>query len=229
VTDLVRQTVQPVVRPLRGQDEIELRRLFRETLVMGRPLPFGLADGGRYESLCLDWYLGDARDNAAVVDAGGQIVGFALVCTDQASYRRWIRARAARYALYSVLTLLRTNPRSSISRFHRRRLRDGWVMMRSPAPPFDAHAHINVLPHRLATWAGLSLLHCVDERCRREGLDGWYGEINALEGKRAGALARVVGPVVHRAPNHTLTWLVGRPVERLTVARTLSSPGGMMT
>ena len=220
------ETIEPVVRPFGGQDELELRRLFRETLVLGRPLPFPLADDGRYESLCLDWYLDRARDNAAVVDAGGQIVGFALVCTDQAAYRRWVRARAARYALYSVRTLLSTDPRSSLSRFHRHRLHDGWVMARSPAPAFNAHAHINVLPHRLATWAGLSLLHCVDERCRREGLDGWYGEINAVVGKRASALTRVVGPVVHRAPNHTLTWLVGRPVERLTVTRTLSSPDG---
>ncbi len=36
-----------------------------------------------------------------------------------------------------------------------------------------------------------------------------------------GALERFVGSIVHRAPNHTLSWLMGRPVERLTVARTL--------
>jgi hypothetical protein len=26
---------------------------------------------------------------------------------------------------------------------------------------------------------------------------------------------------VHRAPNYTLSWLAGRPIERLTVARTI--------
>jgi len=192
---------------------------------MGRPLPFSLADGGRYESLCLDWYLGSGRSNAAVVDVDGEIVGFALVCTDQADYRRWIRSRAAGYARYSVVTLLRTNPRSPIARFHRCRLWDGWVMMRSPTP-YPAHAHVNVLPHRLASWAGLSLVKCVDDHCRRAGLPGWYGEINAPVGKRASALERVVGPIVYRAPNHTLTWLKGRPVERLTVARTVSSADG---
>ena len=58
MTDAVRvQKAQPVVRPLTEGDEAELRRLFRETMVMGRSLPFFLADGGRYESLCLDWYL----------------------------------------------------------------------------------------------------------------------------------------------------------------------------
>jgi hypothetical protein len=99
-------------------------------------------------------------------------------------------------------------------------------MLRSPAPPFPAHAHINVLPHQLARWAGLSLVDSVDERCRRAGLPGWYGEINAPVGKRARALERIVGPIVHRAPNHTLSWLTGRPVERLTVARALP-PGGV--
>ena len=227
MTGTVRQhAADAVVRPLTERDEVELRRLFRETLVMGRPLPFPLADGGRYEALCLDWYLGTGRRDAAVVDADGQIVGFALVCTDQAAFRRWVRARAARYALYSVLTLVRTSPRSPVARFHRCRLRDGWVMMRSPTPSLPAHAHINVRPHRLAGWAGLSLLNCVDERCCRAGLPGWYGEINALVGRRASALERVVGSIVHRAPNHTLSWLMGRPVERLTVARTLPSTGG---
>jgi hypothetical protein len=208
-----------VVRPLTERDEAEVRRLFRETLVMGRPLPFSLADGGRYESLCLDWYLGAGRQDAAVVDVSGEIAGFALVCVDQAAYRRWVRVRAGRYALHSLLTLIRTDPRSPVSRFHRCRLRDGWVMVRSPAPPYPAHAHINVLSHQLERWAGLSLLRCVDERCRRAGVPGWYGEVNAPVGRRLTALERVVGPVVYRAPNHTLSWLLDGPVERLTVAR----------
>jgi hypothetical protein len=77
------------------------------------------------------------------------------------------------------------------------------------------------LAHELARWAGKALLDFVDERCRQAGLPGWYGEINAPVGRRASALERVVGPVVHRAPNHTLSWLMDRPVERLTVARTV--------
>jgi hypothetical protein len=223
MTQSVRErSAQPVVRPLTAGDEATLRRLFHETMVMGRPLPFSLADGGRYESLCLDWYLGSGREGAVVVEADGEIVGFALVCTDQAGYQRWVRGRAARYAVYSVLTLCRTSPRSPLARFHRCRLRDGWVMWRSAPPPFPAHAHVNVLPHRLARWAGKSLLESVDERCRAAGVAGWYGEINALVGKRAGALERVVGPIVCRAPNHTLSWLMGAPVERLTVTRAVS-------
>lgn len=213
--------VGPVVRPLRASDEVHLRRLFRETLVLGAPLPFLLADGGRYEALCLDWYLGRGRCDAVVVDAGGEVVGFALVCTDQAAYRRWVRGRAARYALYSISTLLRTPPHSALARFHRSRLRDGWVLLRSPPPPFAAHAHMNVRAQQLGGWAGLALVNCIDERCREAGVPGWFGEINAPVGRRARALERVVGPVVHRAPNHTLSWLVGHRVERLTIARTV--------
>ena len=219
-------SLDAVVRPLRESDDLELRRLFNETLVMGHPLPFSLGDGGRYESLCLDWYLRSGRQDAAVLDSGGEVLGFALVCVDQVGYRRWVRARAARYLAFSVLTLLRTDPRTPVARFHRCRLRDGWVMLRSPAPPFPAHAHVNVLSPRLARWAGKALLDCVDERCRRAGLPGWYGEINAPVGRRVGALTRVVGTVVHRAPNHTLSWLMDRPVERLTVARPLPSHPG---
>jgi hypothetical protein len=215
-------TAEPVVRPLGDADEPVLRQMFRDTAVMGRPLPFALEDGGRYESLCLDWYLERGRDDASVVDVEGEIVGFALVCTDQRAYRRWVKVRASRYALYAAGALARRDPRSPVARFHRCRLRDGLVMARSPAPPFEAHAHVNVLPQRLATWVGgLGLLLWVDERCRRAGEPGWYGEINAPVGRRASALERLVGPVVHRAPNHTLTWLMHRPVERLTVARTL--------
>ena len=225
MTDRVPQhTARPVVRPFTERDEIEVRRLFRETLVMGRALPFVLTDGGRYEALCLDWYLSSGRHDAAVVDAGGQIVGFALTCTDQAAFRRWVRTRAARYALYSLLTLVRTDPRSPVARFHRCRLRDGWVMMRGPAPPLRAHGHINLSPQR-AGWAGLALVKHIDERCRRAGLSGWYGEINAPVGRRADALERFIGSIVHRAPNHTLSWLMGRPVERLTVAREVPSAG----
>ena len=213
-------TTHPLVRPLNEHDEIELRRLFRETMVMGRPLPFALADGDRYEALCLDWYLGPGRADAAVVEVGGQIGGFALVCTDEASFRRWVRTRAARYALYSVLALLRRNPRSPVARFYRCRLRDGWAMMRAPGRPFPAHAHVNLRPRQRSGWAGRALLKHVDDRCRLAGLAGWCGEVNAPVGRRANAL-ELLGSIVDRTPNHTLSWLMGRRVERLTLVRPL--------
>ena len=47
--------------------------------------------------------------------------------------------------------------------------------------------------------------------------------MNAIAGTRASALARYGAEVVGREPNHTLTWLVGRPVERLVTLRRLDS------
>jgi hypothetical protein len=42
---------------------------------------------------------------------------------------------------------------------------------------------------------------------------------NARAGRRVAALGRWGAEVVARHPNRTLTWLVGAPVERLTVVR----------
>lgn len=46
--------------------------------------------------------------------------------------------------------------------------------------------------------------------------------MNAPVGRRLQALERVVGPVTDRRLNHTLTWMTGEAVERLTVVRHLS-------
>jgi len=219
MTALTAQT-SVTVRPLVDGDDASVRALFRRTLVMGDPLPFDLPELGRYESLCLDWHLGPGRDDAAVAVSGGEVVGFALVCTDQAAYRRWVRRRAVVYGLRSALGLLRTAPRSPQARFHRSRLRDGLVISRTPAP-MPAHAHINLAATHRAGWTGRLLADHVDRRCRAAGLPGWFGEMNAVSGRRAAGLERLGGQVTHRAPNHTLSWLLGRPVDRLTVARLL--------
>ncbi len=112
------------------------------------------------------------------------------------------------------------------SRFLRLRVRDGWHMWRhSVDAPFPAHAHINLAAPR-PRLGGRLLADHVDLRCRQAGLPGWFGEMNALVGHRARALERLGADIVHRAPNHTMSWLVGRPVERLTVARRVTTPGG---
>lgn len=50
--------------------------------------------------------------------------------------------------------------------------------------------------------------------------------MNARVGHRSRALERLGAIVIHRAPNHTLSWLLGQPVERLTVARRLPEAPG---
>jgi len=48
--------------------------------------------------------------------------------------------------------------------------------------------------------------------------------MNEREGTRRRALERLGAEVVHTAPNHTLTRLLGEPVQRLTLVRRLSTP-----
>jgi hypothetical protein len=43
-----------------------------------------------------------------------------------------------------------------------------------------------------------------------------------VTGQRYLAIERLIGPVVHRTPSRTYSWLLGRPVERLTVVRTIT-------
>jgi NTE family protein len=197
--------------------------IFRSTLLLGRELPFSLPDLERYESLCLDWYLGPGREDAAVVEADdGRVVGYALVCTDGEAHARWMRRRAARFAFTLLRGFALGRYRGDAGRFYRCRLRDGVAMWRSgPDAPMPAHVHLN-LDHRWRNGGARRLLtDHIDDRVRRAGLPGWYGEINALAGHRSRALERMGGRIAHRAPNHTLSAFLGQPVERLTLARSL--------
>jgi NTE family protein len=212
-------------RPITVDDHDAVRRIFRSTLLLGHELPFSLPDLARYESLCLDWYLGPGQEDAAVVESDdGRVVGYALVCIDNAANARWTRRRAARFALSVAGGFARGRYRGEAARFYRCRLRDGIAMWRSGrAEPMPAHVHLN-LEHGWRDGAARRLLtDHIDERVRQAGLPGWYGEINALTGYRFRALERLGGRIVHRAPNHTLSAFLERPVERLTLSRSLAS------
>jgi hypothetical protein len=84
-----------------------------------------------------------------------------------------------------------------------------------------AHAHLNLTPSVRAGRGGRLLGDHIDSRVRRAGLPGWYGEINAIAGRRAAALERLGGEIVHRAHNHTLSAFAHRRIDRLTVVRRL--------
>jgi hypothetical protein len=99
-------------RPLGSDDHGAVGAIFGSTLLLGRELPFSLPDLHRYESLCLDWYLGPGREDAAVVEADdGRVVGYALVCTDEQAHARWMRRRAARFAFAPARVRARPVPR----------------------------------------------------------------------------------------------------------------------
>jgi len=202
------------VRRLHGaRDDEAVRRIFRATLVLGRPLD-GVPLGMRaYERLCLGWYLEDGRQSARVLVDDGNVIGYALVCTDEQGHDRWVRRRALALGVRAV-------PAAVFDGFWRRRLRDAAVLRALPKPA-GAHAHMNLLRAARSGSGALALCLEIDEVCRNAGHTAWYGEVNAPAGRRVNALERVVGEVVHRSPNHTLTWMTGSPIERLTVVRRL--------
>jgi hypothetical protein len=210
-------------RPLRAGDDDGVRRVFRATLALGHPAPLGPRVGRAlrpYERLCLSWYLDGGRDAASVLTSGRRVEGYALVCLDPDAFGRWQRRAAARFTAHVLPRLLAGRYSDPIDRFYRLRLRDGWDLWRKRDHRLDRmpHAHLNAsvtmggLPGRL-------LADHVDAIVAAARFAAWCGEINARAGRRVAALSRWGAEVVARHPNRTLTWLVGAPVERLTVVR----------
>jgi hypothetical protein len=219
-----------VLDTLRDHDDDAVRAIFRSTLALGRPFPFA-SDGRRdhlrhYEQLCLGWYLDRGRRSAAVLRVDESVVGYALVCLDPVGYERWQRGAVATFAR-SVLPRLaiRAYP-TPVQRFYRHRLRDGWRTWRSRRHvPVLAHAHLNVIAG-VGGLPGRILADHIDEVCAAAGHTAWVGEINAKVGRRVAGLDRWGATIVAHTPNATLSWLVGAPVERLTIVRKVPSPVG---
>ena len=209
-----------IVRPLVPGDDAAIGRIFAATLVLGDALAVTRADLEPYTELCLGWYLGPGRADAAVVEDSGEVVGYVLVCTAPDACRRWTRRAAGSFTLAVGRRLLTRRYPPAAARFYRLRFRDGWALRSTPGPVRGlGHAHVNLLPCARADHAGRLAAAHVEARIAAAGLPGWFGEINARAGERQRALERLGGFVVHRAPNRTLTVLLGRPVERLTVVR----------
>lgn len=212
------------IRPLRPGDALEVRRIFRATIVLGRPLDLPYADIVSYERLCLDWYLTAGRDHARVVEQGGEVVGYLLACLDQSAWEAWSRRRAVRWAARSLWRLATGRLSADARRFARLRIEDGLDTWRNaPPPPFPAHAHLNLYPHVRAAGTGHRLAAVMDEMVEAAGLDGWYGEINVPQGGSLEALEREGAVVVHRMPNRTFSWALQVPVHRAMVARSLAA------
>lgn len=207
------------VRGLRAGDEPEVRRVFRDTVALGRPLPADW-DLDRYEALCLGWYLTAGRDDAAVLIDGGTVVGYALVCTRPEAHARWVRRAGARWAGVTLWRLGTGRLRGAAARFHRLRLVDGWTALRRPVvTPYRAHCHLNMSEGARGASGGRALARHVDARCRAAGLDGWFGEVNRRPGARFRAFEATGGGVAGSIPNRTLSWLAGTAVTRHTVLR----------
>jgi hypothetical protein len=209
-----------LLRDLRpGVDDTIIRTLFLETFCMGRPAPFELPP--TYVQLCLGWYLGPGSHEAAVVEHHGEVVGYALVCSDPAAHHRWVQRATATFVTRAAPRCLRREA-TSLRGFARARLRDLRAVRASTVqPPMPVHAHLNIVSSQRSGSAAVLLRQHIDHRARLAGAQGWFAEVNAPVGRRLQALERVVGPVTDRRPNHTLTWMTGEAVERLTVVRHL--------
>lgn len=213
------------VRRLRADDVPAVRRLFRDTIAFGRPVPFAFTALDRYEALALAWYLHPDRhpEHAVLVDRDDRVLGYALVCVDQSAYERWARTAALRWTAATALALVSRRYGASEARFHRLRLADGFSAWRDgPPAPLPAHAHCNLDRRARGRLHVKTLVDHIDLRCARNGLPGWFGEINALHGRRAAAFESHGARVVHRMANRTLSWLRAAPIERLTIARPLA-------
>lgn len=211
------------IRPLRPGDGLEVRRIFRATIVLGRPLALEYADLVSYERLCVDWYLTAGRAHARVVEQDGEIVGYLLACLDQPAYDAWVRRRAVRWAGRAAYRLATGRLSGDARRFVALRIQDGLTAWReAPPPPFPAHAHLNLSARVRDRGIGHRLAAAMDDMVEAAGLPGWYGEINVPEGGSLRALERDGARVVHRMPNRTFSWLLGTRVHRVTVARSLA-------
>ena len=216
------------VRPLTPRDAEQVRALFRATAAAGRPLQLPETDLVAYASLCLDYYLVEEGAACAVLVEDDALTGYAMVALDHAAFERWIRPRALRWVGRGLGRIARA-PGSRSATFHRRRLLDGISTLgRGVRPPMPAHIHINVRAGRRGVQAGFALAEHADVVVRAAGLPGYFGEVNVPRRRpgREHALRRLGGVVVHRQPNHTMSWLAGQPVERLTIARSLDPADG---
>jgi hypothetical protein len=208
-------------RPLQAGDDDAIAAIFDATVMLGAaldPVPIGF---DAYRHVCLGWYLGPGRTDAAVaVDDDGAVVGYALVCTDEAAAATWSRNASVRFARRVVGAGVRGGLDRPSRSFYAARGRDAVrLAWRRTAPPATVHAHLNVVRSARSGSAALALIEHIDRTSGAAGADTWYGEMNERTGRRLTALRRLGLELVHAEPNHTLTGLLGEPVQRLTVIR----------
>lgn len=210
------------VRNLRPSDDAIICELFGSTMLLGAAPPKEIILFDAYVHTCLGWYLTEGRRLASVAEQNGRVVGYALVCDNPDRQARWSAARAALLAVRVIARLVTGRLDATSRRFYRARFNDARVLWRAGRRPvMSMHVHLNVTAECRTGVVALALRAHADRVANDLERPGWYGEINALVGRRASALERLGMRVISRSPNLTLTELIGAPVERLTVVRLL--------
>ena len=213
------------VLPAKGSESY-IRTLFWETVSIGNPLPFTLSCARRYEELGLGWYLTHGINDAAVVERDGNVIGYGLFCADAQSFRKHQNQQILLLAIEVLFAFFTFRINVESRRFYWYRIRDSLTIFRSRNTlPADvhAHAHLNVNRANHDAFAARMLRDHSDAVSRRHGLNAYFGEMNAVGGKRLLSLRRVGGDVVNESRNFTFSWLAGAQVRRLTLVRTVDS------
>jgi hypothetical protein len=217
--------VRPVSRDRTRQgDDERIGRLFDDTVLLGSPIGYRLARLDEYRQLCLAWYLGPGRADAAVAETrDGELLGYALACADEAAYRRWATRRVACFSVGTIGSLVALRLDRPSREFWWTRARDAAALRRARSSvPMPMHVHLNVAQGARSGSTAAALRDHLDQRCAVHDLPGWCGEMNARRGARTRALQRLGIEVVDAVPNHTLTRALGEPVDRLTIVRRLA-------
>ena len=211
------------LEPIRGREN-QVRELFWSTLTIGEPLKFELNCAEQYENLSLEWYLTSGSADCAIAMIGDKPVGYCLVCTDHESFENLQKRLITKLLIACAFTLLTFRMNAKSCRFYWYRLKDSFTIMRTRKDlPTDVtmHAHLNVHHSHHDGSVSLKLRSHADWVCNSRGALGYFGEMNAVGGKRIVSLRRVGGAIVANSKNHTFSWLTGQEIHRLTLVRRL--------
>lgn len=217
----------PIVRRYRDTDRDAVVRCFFDTLLLGEPLPHGLANASGYARLCLGWFLDHepTAANVAVDPRTDRVVGYALLATDGAAARRWARRQCLGFAVTTAPRLV--SPGWSRSRaFYAARARDvlgnrtrhGYRVGGALARLVVGRAYLDgALVRRL--------LLAVDQTCLEHGLAGFATEID-VRGDARPPWVRLGFELVAETRNRTVSDRLGTAVVRFTAVRRLGDQRG---
>jgi hypothetical protein len=196
--------------------------IFWDTFVLGSPIPFRIGCRDVYEQLALSWYQEHPEQSrVAVID--GKVVGYVLVCTDQAAFEAAQYRNGLNYLRHVLPRLI-----GPISRLERKfiltRLLDGFEAWRDEDPmAVGAHAHFNLKRGFRSGRVVRGYVEHIDVMCADAGLTHWTGQINAKDGRRVRLLEEYGFNLASTTPNRTLSWLARSEVRRVTVVREAGS------
>ena len=206
--------------------EKQIRQLFWETVTIGHPLSFELSCAKQYEDLGLNWYLVHGAKDSTVALVDGKVIGYCLVCCDSTSFHKSQRRHFA-ILVWSVLLALVTGRSNKESRrFYWLRLQDSLTISRTrKVLPKNVHMHVHLnVGHGFQDGSvSRRMRDHADQVCLSHGATAYFGEINAVGGRRILGLHRVGGQIVNDSANKTFSWLTGQDVHRLTLIRHLNA------